>query len=309
MKVRYGYNGAHLFNRSSGLNVLVDEIRIDPTQWSLAPRYVSFALTNACELACSYCYASKVPAKLSPSQVLRWARELDSAGCLGIGFGGGEPTLFPGFALLCRELHSETELAISMTTHGHRFSPKLVDQLSGNIEFIRVSMDGVGPTYEALRGRSFAAFREKLNLVRATAKFGLNFIVNSDTIRDLPAAAEFAFDSGAQEFLLLPETTIGGALNVAPEVMNELSTWVTKNFDRCRLATSAHSIKHLDAPALLYNDPAYESFDFMHVDALATLKVTAFSKVGIALNEHSTMIECIKSVRELLRQQSEEAVQ
>jgi hypothetical protein len=123
--------------------------------------------------------------------------------------------------------------------------------------------------------------------------------VNSDTIEDLPEAADFAFNNGAQELLLLPETTIGGTLNVAPDVMEKLSTWVVANFDRCRLATSAHAVESIGAPALAVSRPEFESFDFMHVDAAAVLKVSAFSKTGVPLSGGSTLIECIKRVREL----------
>jgi hypothetical protein len=37
-----------MFDRTSGLNILVDEISVPPENWSVAPRYVSFALTNSC---------------------------------------------------------------------------------------------------------------------------------------------------------------------------------------------------------------------------------------------------------------------
>lgn len=299
MKARYGYNGLHLFDRNSGLNVLADEVRVQRSKWSVAPRYMSFALTNACELTCSYCYASKAPAKLVSSRILDWAHELDASGCFGIGFGGGEPTLYPEFSRLCQQLHRSTSLALTMTTHGHRFNPRLVDELSGNIDFIRLSMDGIDATYERLRKRPFADFQERLRLVRKTAKFGINYVVNSDTIEELPRAADFAFQSGAQDLLLLPETTVRGTLNVTADVMRQLSAWAAKNFTRCRLATSAHSIEHIDAPALILSDPTFESYDFMHVDASATLKTSAFSKVGASLAEHATMIECIKHVREL----------
>ncbi|MDX3967703.1 MAG: radical SAM protein [Bradyrhizobium sp.] len=309
MKQRYGYAGVHLFDRASGLNILVDEKPVPRTKWSVAPRYMSFALTNACELACSYCYASKAPAKLRPELIERWARELDEAGCFGIGFGGGEPTLFPGFAQLCREVHSATDLAITMTTHGHRFDAALVDRLSGNIEFIRLSMDGIGSTYEGLRGRPFSVFKEKLGLVRATARFGINYVVNADTIDDLQRAAEFAIDNGAEELLLLPETLPSGTLSLGPKLMERLSSWVRQNYKSCRLATSAHGGLYIEAPMLMVSDPAYETFDFMHVDALGVLKPSAFATRGIPLRHDTTIIQSIERVRELHTQRPEETVQ
>jgi sulfatase maturation enzyme AslB (radical SAM superfamily) len=169
LRSRHGPNGTHLFDRRTGLNIMMDEVISARELWAEAPRYVSFALTNACELACSFCYAGKHTARLRPQDVLAWALELDRFGCFGIGFGGGEPTLFPRFAELCRAIHEQTDLAVTMTTHGHRFSVELAERLRGAVDFIRVSMDGVGETYERIRGRPFYRFLEHLDIIRQTA--------------------------------------------------------------------------------------------------------------------------------------------
>src|SRR5689334_18091084 len=119
MKLHKGHLGSHLFDRASGLNILLDEATVGEDQWSVAPKYVSIALTNACELSCGYCYAPKTSARLAYDSIVNWAKELDSQGCFGVGFGGGEPTLYPQFVDLCREIHDCTELAVTFTTHGH----------------------------------------------------------------------------------------------------------------------------------------------------------------------------------------------
>lgn len=301
MKVRYSYAGVHMFDRTTGLNVLLDDVAVEPTKWSIAPRYMSIALTNACELTCSYCYASKVPGKLSQERLSLWARQLDREGCFGIGFGGGEPTLFPGFASLCRELHEGTKLAITMTTHGHRFESRLVDQLSGNIEFIRASMDGIGSTYERLRGRPFPVFKEKLDMIRSTARFGINYVVNAETMDDLPRAAEFAFEEGAEELLLLPQLASDGGPTLEPGLMERLSGWVQENYRRCRLATSPYGAEHIDAPMLVTSQPEYETFDFLHVDAFGVLKLSAFSRIGIRLDDAPSIIASIERLRNTIK--------
>ena len=122
MKLRLGPNGFHLFDRSSGLNVLLDEMHPTEASWSKSPRQVSIALTNFCDLRCRYCYAPKHKASLHTDSVLRWLKELDTEGCLGIGFGGGEPTLHPDFVNICKRVAGETQLAVTFTTHGHRLT-------------------------------------------------------------------------------------------------------------------------------------------------------------------------------------------
>jgi hypothetical protein len=91
IKTRLGPDGVHMFNRSSGINILFDEIAVPAARWSVAPRQVSVALTNACDLRCPYCYAPKHSANLNYDQVTGWLKELDDGGCFGVGFGGGDP--------------------------------------------------------------------------------------------------------------------------------------------------------------------------------------------------------------------------
>ena len=298
MKTRLGSLGVHLFDRASGLNILFDEARVDRAAWSTAPRYMSIALANACDLHCAFCYASKAPNRLAQDRVLSWALELDANGCFGIGFGGGEPTLYPRFSTLCRNVHTNSGLAITMTTHGHWFTPALVTELTGAVSFIRLSMDGIGRTYERIRGRSFTEFLRALKLVRATSRFGINYVVNADTIDDLPRAAEFAFASGAEELLLLPETSTNGQIRVEPGSLERLSEWVAANYRRRRIAMSAHGAEAIDAPILPTNDHEHGTYDFMHIDAAGILKVSAFASAGIPVADHGSLMEAVTFLRQ-----------
>lgn len=207
--------------------MLLEEISIAPALWARAPRYVSIALTNACELKCPFCYAPKTPARLEARQTLSWVEELDDAGALGVGFGGGEPLAHPKFAWLCRQTSERTGLAVSFTTHAHRITQQLAAELAGSVHFIRASMDGTGSTYEQLRGRSFNSFREKLKLIATIAPFGINVVVNDLTVTELDEMAEFATAVGASELLLLPEQPVGDRPGITSETSRRLAAWAT----------------------------------------------------------------------------------
>ena len=120
LRVRAGPGGIHFFDRSTGINILIDEARAPNALWASAPRQVSIALTNACDLHRSHCYAPKDNNKLDYERLILWLNELDENGCLGIGLGGGEPTLHPDLPRLCRYATENTGLAVTFTTHGHR---------------------------------------------------------------------------------------------------------------------------------------------------------------------------------------------
>ncbi len=296
MKIRRDSNGVHLFDRRSGMNALFDEISVPAAERAPAPRFVSVALTNACDLDCRFCYAPKHAARLKTEAVVAWATELDASGCLGLGFGGGEPTLYPNFTRLCWRIAEETHLAVSFTTHGHRITEDMADRLRGAVHFVRVSIDGIGATYERIRGRRFEALLEKLELLCTIAPFGVNYVVNAETIHHLDAAAAVAFEHGAFEMLLLPERSVAGAGGIDSASSKTLATWIQRN-SQYRLAIS-------DAAAV-DGIPIAEPFrcgngldTFAHIDAAGWLRESSFStdgepirsSVGAALNKLGTRL-------------------
>lgn len=107
--------------------------------------------------------------------------------------------------------------------------------MRGSVHFIRVSMDGVGATYERIRGRSFADFQSHLEIVRGTSAFGMNYVVNDETVGELNEALELALTEGAKEFLLLPERSQRG---LSQRTQQSLCQWIAENQQRVRLSIS-----------------------------------------------------------------------
>lgn len=278
VKCRLGPDGIHLFDRSSGLNMLIDEASIAKDRWSQAPRQVSVALTNACELSCAYCYAPKNHAQLAPERLSAWMVELDDCGTLGVGFGGGEPTLYRHLPEICHFAVEQTSLAITMTTHGHRWDTDLVAQLRGAVHFVRVSLDGVGATYERLRRRSFTALRERIDLIRTAFPIGLNCVVNADTVGQLTQVAHLAAAHGASELLLLPEQRTGARAGLAPRVVSDLKAWVLAYEGPVPLAISEAGAAGLPTAVALKKEVGLRSY--AHIDASGLARPTSYSTIG-----------------------------
>jgi MoaA/NifB/PqqE/SkfB family radical SAM enzyme len=295
LKLRAGPSGLHLFDRQTGWNVLMDEVRIPSAQWALAPRQISVALTNACDLACSYCYAPKEPGKLDPTRVLNWLCELDENGCLGVGFGGGEPALHRNFTEICQQTANRTKLAVTFTTHAHRITPGYRDLLKGCVHFIRVSVDGIGLTYEALRGRLFSALTERLETIRKIAPFGINYVVNVRTFGELDAAIDFAQGWGASEFLLLPEQPVAGSDGVDAETMCALRTWVRGYRGAIPLAISEAYSGGL-CTGTFSCEPGLRGY--AHIDANGILKRSSYDKQGILIGKSGVM-EALRRLEDL----------
>jgi sulfatase maturation enzyme AslB (radical SAM superfamily) len=288
LKVRAGPCGIHMFNRRTGANILIDEAKVPATMWAKAPRQVSVALTNTCDLRCPYCYAPKYQANLDSMHLMEWLNEFDENGCLGVGFGGGEPTLHPDLPLLCRYVTESTGLAVTFTTHAHRLDDRIAADLRGNVHFIRVSMDGVGATYEMLRGRPFSTLRCRLDIIRELAPFGINFVVNALTMADLDAALTLAAEVGASEFLLLPEQPVHGREGIDSRTIRELHRWVKSYRGTIPLSISEMWAGGLPARC---NHLAGETGlrAYAHIDASGVIKRSSYDESGVPVGSGGVM--------------------
>jgi MoaA/NifB/PqqE/SkfB family radical SAM enzyme len=276
--------------------VLLDDLQPSPSLWAPAPRFVSVALTNACDLRCSYCFAPKGPAELSVGQLWRWLRELDLGGCLGVGFGGGEPTLRSDLDQICGWCVEETGMSVTLTTHGHHFDARLADKLRGKVHFVRVSVDGHGAAYERLRGRPFTALLHALDAISTAAPFGVSVLVNSQSIGSLDPIADLAARRGAQEILLLPERPVRGSRGIDPHTASQLKQWVDGYSGPVRLATSL-TAGVPDVPlAWPFARDEDDLTGYAHVSADGQLKRTSFDQVGVPIN--GMILACLTKLRE-----------
>lgn len=294
MKIRIGPNGVHLFDRLSGLNILVDELRPKEAIWSTAPRQVSIALTNVCDLHCAYCYAPKHKASLHTDQVLGWLKELDTEGCLGIGFGGGEPTLHPDFVNICKRAAGETQLAVTFTTHGHRLTPQLAERLKGSIHFVRISVDGVGRTYEEQRGKQFASLLRGIESIATLAPFGINVVVNERTVAELDALSELAQEVGASELLLLPQQATSTVASMDGVVSRALQGWVSNYIGKVRLAVSEAGASGLPTCDPLPDERGLQAY--AHIDASGMLRASSYSPACVKI-EDAGALSALKRLR------------
>ena len=238
-------------------------------------------------MECSHCYAPKHPANLDVNRIKEWLHELDDNGCIGVGFGGGEPTLYPKLAELCSYATINTNLAITMTTHGHLLDNEFIKKLSGNLNFVRISMDGVGSTYESIRNRSFDTLIERVFAISSISSFGINFVVNSRTFNDLDEAIKIASIYGASEFLLLPEVSIGRGTQINSEISNNLKVWVNKYRGSVPLAISEGHTDGLPTCDPLKAETGLSAF--AHIDASGILKRSSYDTEGVAISDSGVL--------------------
>lgn len=213
--------------------------------------------------------------------------ELDAAGCLGVGFGGGEPTLYRRLPEICRYATERTKLAVTMTTHGHRWNQRLVDTLAGTVNFVRVSVDGVGATYETLRKRPFPELLQRLTLIGGVFRFGLNCVVNASTLPDLSAVADLAASMGAADLLLLPERPVKGRHGCGPAVLAALHHWIAEYSGSVPLTVGEGDAGALPSAVPLPKEMGLRSY--AHIDAFGLLRRTSYHPVGEPVDDRGLL--------------------
>ena len=295
MKKRIGPDGILFFDRTSGNNILINECSLPQSEWSLAPRQVSIALTNVCDLQCEFCYAPKNKASLDFQSLTKWIKEFDQFGSLGVGFGGGEPTLYPKFSDICEFTANETDLAVTFTTHSHRLTDTLLADLKGNVHFIRISIDGVGATYERFRGRKFSKLLERIERTRQITSLGFNVVVNDSTIHDLDQVAEVAKMFDISEVLLLPQQATKNVKGLSRDSYEKLKYWIESYRGETRLTISDIGLESNFICNPLSMETGLNAY--AHIDALGFIKDSSYSNIGQQIGDKS-ILEALQLLKE-----------
>lgn len=286
MKARIEPQGLHYYCRRSGTHILFDEIRTQPSDFSLAPRTVSIAITDECDFTCSYCYVNLRDRYLSKDEIILYCKELDKLGTFDVAFGGGEPTLHPDLADICKAIWNETELGISITTHGHNLNRNYISSLKNNLSFVRISIDGVEPIYSKLRKRPLSDLLLNLELLSGQIPFGINAVMNKLTIDHLDELKNLFIEYGACELLLLPMWHQGKFV-LTNKDWNALSIWIEQNYNEIPIRVSSESKKYLDLP-FLFTDEAWDNdYGFIGIDRV--FKKNSFTREGLEMSNYDNL--------------------
>ena len=172
----------------------------------------------------------------------------------------------------------DTDLGISVTTHGHHLTERLLDELTGCVSVIRVSIDGPEPIYSALRARPLADLLVKLRRVTQRIPLGINTVVNGATLPMLDDLVQIVRELGAVDWLLLPETS-DGAFTLTQSEWQALDRWIEDHYEQIPLRVTADAVRHLSGPFPL----VCEIHDYAHIRADGTLSRWSYSGNGVQL--------------------------
>lgn len=281
MQYRYTKQGVHLFYRESGINILMDEFACSHEILSVAPANVSIALTNKCNRSCAHCFAPKSNDSLDGETVCSWIDELNENGCLGVGFGGGEPLLYPRVEDICRHVHDRTSMACTLTTNGDFIDDRAVVWMKQNLNFVRISTNGDAVNYTRIE-----SLAKDLSL-------GINYLLNERTFQALGDAIKCCAEVGVKEILLLPQIKTDCCSGVGSEFLSMVDDWLMTAPLPLRVTVSAFASDSMKSVSTIPGDVGVRQY--LHISADCLVKTSSVARSGVEIGK-KTLIQAIKEV-------------
>lgn len=206
-----------LFERHTGLNVLLEGDETAHLRRT-APRTLLIALTNVCNLICSFCYRDLENRSLwRYDSLLQFCQDAAAWGVLEVAFGGGEPMLFPRWSDFINELYETTALCINFTTNGTLLTPEFLGAIAGKYGQIRVSL------YEDNHWPQTLAM-----LTQNQARFGVNWMITPDELPHIERKFGELWSLGVRDFLLIGYKGEDHTLHLNPDEIRQFSAFVNK---------------------------------------------------------------------------------
>ncbi|WP_232274391.1 sporulation killing factor system radical SAM maturase [Paenibacillus sp. 481] len=209
--------GNHPFTSLWKEGLLDKPLLVTGSKKAFIPISCTLQLTNACNLSCSFCYASSGKPnenELSAEQWIDVMQQLAAHGVADVTITGGEAKLVKGFKQIIAAA-SSLFTNVNLFSNGLKWSDEeieLVQQL-GNV-FVQVSIDGKAEIHDILRGRknSFNESMANVNrLSQASVPVLIAMTVNNTNYEDLFDVIGQSVQAGAKAFRAGKTLSVGRA--------------------------------------------------------------------------------------------------
>ncbi len=173
----------------------------------LPPREASKPLTllllvnRGCNLRCGFCELWEDPDEMALSQALGLLGEARAIGTETLVITGGEPFMYkPLFELV--QAAKALGMGVNITTNGTLIEKRWEELVESGVDSLSVSLDGLAPTHDRLRGQAGCHGRtwRGIEKLRADSQIGLSvyFVVTKDNVGELVEVFERARAVGAE---------------------------------------------------------------------------------------------------------------
>lgn len=267
-----------LFNRDTGLNVLLDGDETAHLE-RVAPRTLLIAVTNICNLSCSFCYRDlKLASAWTYETLLEFCRAASDWGVLEVAFGGGEPMLFKGWERFIHALYDTSPLCINFTTNGMLLTDSFLKSIEGKYGNIRISLYDTNDWSTSIQ-----------RLVTNGARFGVNWLITPDELPQIEAKFLNLLSLGVRDFLLLSYKGGNPSLHLSYQQYDEFNHFVNRihnslngiaqiKLDVCW----GHAVQNV--PVLFERDDCGAGSDFLSITSDRQIKACSFHHWSIPFN-------------------------
>jgi len=188
------------------------------------PVHVVWEITLACDLKCMHCGSRaghKRPQELTTAECLEVVEALARMGTREITLIGGEAYLRPDWTEIIRAIRSHG-MYCATQTGGRNFTPRRLEEaVKAGLNGLGVSLDGLAPLHDELRGVP-GSFAQALDTLRRARAAGLNTSANTQigarVMPDLPQLMETIIDAGAKQWQIQITVAMGNAVD-HPELL------------------------------------------------------------------------------------------
>ncbi len=155
---------------------------------------VVWNVSRRCNLFCMHCYSDShdraYPDELTTEEGRRLLDDLAAFGIPTVIFSGGEPLLRPDIFELARYA-GKLGLRCVLSTNGTLITSQVARQIrAAGFSYAGISLDGIGPAHDKIRGKK-GAYQEALAGLRRCrdegVRVGLRFTVHRKNVDQLPA--------------------------------------------------------------------------------------------------------------------------
>ena len=177
---------------------------------------VNFHLLLACNMTCIHCFAANLSAKRLPvGDADKIIKMISRAGFEKINFAGGEPMLHPGLDSLIRTAKEEG-MTTSVVINGTKITNHWLDNMSGHLDWIALSMDSAEPKTHVISGRTSGgdplSTKRYLEICRAIRQRGIRLKINTVvTIHNhLETMADFVQEASPERWKIIQALPVRG---------------------------------------------------------------------------------------------------
>ena len=177
---------------------------------------VNFHLLLGCNMRCGHCFAANLSGKRLPDDgAIDVVRMIAEAGFEKINFAGGEPMLHPGLDSLIRTA-KECGMTTSVVTNGTLITDPWLDEISGHLDWVALSIDSPYPETHAASGRADGngpiSAERYLGMCGAIRRRGIRLKINTVvTIHNHgETMAGFVYDARPERWKIMRALPVGG---------------------------------------------------------------------------------------------------